>query len=715
MPAVRLTERSLASAALLIVLAALTVLVLVLPVRFMSVDEAKYLGIGTNVFAGNGPLTVFGAFFGPHSPLWPILVVAPHAGAGIDPNVAAHAWNVISAIAIVALTAALGWRFHPAVGVAAAATFVLFDYFLSLSHTLGLDLPAAALVLAYLVIGRLAIDRRSVALAAIAGLTFGLAFLIKEIALPFAPVPFLAAAARRVSPVVLARLAAVSMVVGAVTMSWWFVVFAQYTGVVYRLSTPAWTLGPLAIGIGVLAVAGWFAPRLLHGRLESGTKATVVAAWLATAAWAVVLLVFFARTGTSSTEPFLTPSQIIRYIRTWIGDIGPLVAVAGTGALVALAVRIANLRARRPSITFDEGVDELIIGLICGLPLVLLVINIGELPRHYIAQLALLAVLGTAGWFTLIERATRSTNLVRVVAVAAVVVAALVMAPPKVLSLWSTGRFGLEIPAVVALAAVGLYAVYRARQGEVDARLAASVVLVAIVVGTSGASMRSIRPSAIDVSKATAVNTVSDWIRANVPKGSAIAFAATLGYETADTLQDSYTISQIREFQNLYFDVRAPLGLRQPGKRAADDWIAIGPSPNMNDRYYGYRAGALQDDLVAARPVVWTVSSTRDASVPILDALEDTPGVRLRQQWSWPYQGGILDTLVFEIDPDQLRLDGSRVHITQPALQTLTGRLAGAGAAGREAAARLAEHVAVVPDDAAGQALIGQLKAVAGL
>jgi hypothetical protein len=715
MPAVRLTERWVAFAALVIALATLALLVLVSPVRFMSTDEAKYLGIGTNVFAGNGPVTVFGIFFTPHSPLWPILVVAPRALFGVDPTVAAHGWNVLSAVGVVVLTAAIGWRFHPAVGIAAAAAFALFDYFLSLGVTQGLDLPAAALILAYLVLGNLAIDRRSVALAALAGLTFGVGFLVKEIALPFAPVPFLAAAARGVGPVVLARLAAVSMLVATVAMSWWFVVFAQYTDRVYRLNTPTWTLGPLAVGIAVAALAGWFAPRLLRGRFETGTRATVAAAWFATIAWTLLLLVFFARSGPGGLESFLTPGQVVRYVRTWAVDLGPLLAVTSTGAIIALVARLRDARSGRPATSFDTGVDELVIALLCGLPLVVLVINIGELPRHYVAQLALLTVLGAAGWFTILERANAAPAAVRAVALAGVLAATLAVTPPNELSLWSRGRFGPEIVAALILVAAALYAIYRRRTAgsESDLRLAASVVIVAVLVGASGTALRTIRPSAIDTSKTTVVGTISDWIRANVPKGSTIAFAAFLAFETADTLQGSYQIRQIREFQNLYFDPGAPLGLGQPGNPGADDWIAIGTSPRMNGRYYGYRATTLQRDLTKSGPLFWTVSSPRDTSLPILEALEGTPGIKLRMQWSWPYQGDTLDTLVFEIDPDQLHLDATRLHITQSALEDLTARLAGAGAAGQAPAARLVGRVQVVPDDAAGQALIDRLRALA--
>ena len=54
-------------------------LLAVVPARFQGFDEAKYLGIGLNVLRGAGALTVFGGFFEPHSPLWPVIMAAPRA------------------------------------------------------------------------------------------------------------------------------------------------------------------------------------------------------------------------------------------------------------------------------------------------------------------------------------------------------------------------------------------------------------------------------------------------------------------------------------------------------------------------------------------------------------------------------------------------------------------------------------------------------------
>jgi hypothetical protein len=242
------------------------------------------------------------------------------------------------------------------------------------------------------------------------------------------------------------------------------------------------------------------------------------------------------------------------------------------------------------------------------------------------------------------------------------------------------------------------------------------VPAVAVAVGAVGVTLRTYRPSRLDPVKTTALETTSSWIASNVPPGSTIAFAAVLAYETADTLQGRYRIRQIREDQNLLFDASAPLGLKQLREPLADDWIAVDVSPNVNGRFYGYRAGELEARLAREQPVVWTVSSLRStrSTVPILDALKDVPGIRLQMSWAWPVPGGSLDTNVFAIDANTVNLDERRMYVTQPALEELADLLGRAGESGRAAAARLAARVTPVPDDANGQALIGRLKALGG-
>ena len=61
------------------------VLIAIVGPFFRSFDEAKYLGIGYSMLAGDGPRTVFGSVFLPHSPLYPMILAAPDVWFHFDP------------------------------------------------------------------------------------------------------------------------------------------------------------------------------------------------------------------------------------------------------------------------------------------------------------------------------------------------------------------------------------------------------------------------------------------------------------------------------------------------------------------------------------------------------------------------------------------------------------------------------------------------------
>ncbi len=621
-------ERSLSLLLVGICVAQLAATLIVLPTQFMTEDEAKYLGIGTNIFAGNGPLTVFGTFFRFHSPLWSAVMVAPKAWFGVDPIAWAHVVTIVSACAVLVLVAALGWRLSPPVGVIAGASLLTIPYFTALGRTHGLDMPAAALSLGYVVLGDLALRRSSIRLAAVAGLVFGMAFLTKEIALPFAPVPFLAALVSGRAPATVARLAAVALVPAALSTIWWFIVFAQYTGQVYRLGTPAWTLVPLIAGGLVAIVAGWFAPRLIRSTPSRWParwpSPTVLLGWFGTIAWTTLLTVFFARTRTSVGLPFLNASNVSFYLNRWLPNTRMvlLIGVVGCGLAVAWRIWGAGRRWKRGhdsmmpadsraadlaggtepagETRWIQGIDLLVVASLCGLPLVLLVVSVGELPRHYVAQIGIALALGSAGWLRFIQGGilrTRSTALASGLACGAAAIAVLVLVP----------GLSLAVRAALIVAVTGLVLALLAtrivpiRVWLASRRPALPIALAGLAVATgfafSAYSLRTTSTSLIDTTKAEAVATASAWVRANVPIGERVAFADRLAYETADVLQGSYDLVQQRESQDVRFDPNAPLGLRMRGVGPAGDWAAVWRAPLSPNGFYGYQRSALEEAL----------------------------------------------------------------------------------------------------------------------
>jgi len=302
----------------LVAVAVLTFLVLLLtaPARFMGLDDAYYLSIGRNILDGRGAFSAFGSFASLHGPVWPVLVAAPEAWFGIAAPTVAHLLVVLAGAAVILWAAWFAWRIEPAAAPLAAATLVAFPFLVDLATEMGLDIPAAAFTLTYLALGLAAVRRGSIALGVTAGLVFAAAFLLKETALPLAPVPILAGLVRRIPAERLLPAAGALLLAAILGTSWWLAIYAFELGRVYRIGTPAWTLAPLWLAAGLLAIAGLTARRWLP-RVAGGTIAGDhvqrwfrAAGWIATLAWAVALTVVFARTPNGTSSSFLTPAQI---------------------------------------------------------------------------------------------------------------------------------------------------------------------------------------------------------------------------------------------------------------------------------------------------------------------------------------------------------------------------------------------------------------------
>ncbi len=248
-------ERRVAIAVATAGIAVFGVLLLLVPPFFISFDEAKYIGIGYNLLDGLGPRTPFGDYFLPHAPVWSAVVVIPDAWFGIDPLDTGHVLNGISGLILLAITAALGWRIRPAVGGIAAVGHAGRDISPRPDPDRASRRPGCGAG------ARLPSRSRSLlsagaerAGASPPGALFALAFLVKEIALPLAPVAFIAAILWGTPWRRIAGVAGWTLITAAIGLSWWFVLVADLSGVVYRLGTPAWTLVPIGAGVAIVAV-----------------------------------------------------------------------------------------------------------------------------------------------------------------------------------------------------------------------------------------------------------------------------------------------------------------------------------------------------------------------------------------------------------------------------------------------------------------------------
>ena len=281
--------------------------VLVLAPPFaVTFDEARYVGVGYSMVEGQGPQTVFGGYFLPHAPVWSTLVVAPAVALGIDPLVVGRVLNALSGVGLLLLSAALGWRIRPAAGALAAIALLATTYIHELTRTSRLDIPSATLAIAYLALGLVAVRRGSTRYSIAAGLLFGVAFLVKEIALPLAPVPILAAVLHRQPWRPILRTAGWLILGATAVVAPWFIYVAQMTDRVYRLGTPGWTLAPIGLALLAVGVAGVLVGRREpptagegpEGRLEGRGRTWLVVGL--TTAWVVGLTLVF--TGTLTTR-----------------------------------------------------------------------------------------------------------------------------------------------------------------------------------------------------------------------------------------------------------------------------------------------------------------------------------------------------------------------------------------------------------------------------
>ena len=718
-------------------IAAFIVLVLVAGPYFRSFDEAKYLGIGYSVLTGNGPRTVFGAVFTPHSPLWSMVVAAPDLWFGIDGFAWGQFLNAIAGVAVLLLVGWFGWQIRPLVGALAVVAYLATPYLQDLTRTARLDVPEAFLILAYLALGIDAVRRDSPRRAIAAGVVVALAFLVKEIVLPVAPVPFLLAILIGRPIASIARLAAITGAVAAIGTSWWFVMFAAYTHEVYRLGAPDRWLLPLYLGVVVLVGLGlaapWLARRPVAEEIRARIARTVprhlagrsrqLLAWGLAAVWFAAFSAFFARNPELKGVGLISPGQYRLYIETWLPNVGlPLVAVTVVGVVAGFVAR-QRLRARAAA-WFDAAV----LSLVCSAPLILLVIAVGEPPRNYLAQIGLLLVIAATGWLavgTAVARLRRSPWL----SAAAIVAGAVVLG--------YAARASGTVPTVVGAAAgavVGLLVASRwsasdwgplaPEPADVATRplavAPAALIVLALVVSTAALGVHAIRTrqGPPGSSGAQAVAAAASWIEANVPPGAKIGFGSYLGYETAVDLAGRNPMVQIHQSLAVV-DPAAPLGLAAFGNPPIDDWIAVDTSRRERE-FYVFRAGAFARAVRATGIAFYVYLTGPQTSVPaLLAALSPEHGFTVRASASFETVNArgvhsVAALTVFAVDPATVDFGRTPVAMRVDALDRLTGLLAADPATTRATAAALIDRAVTYPDPAAAAPFLDRLRAKAG-
>ncbi len=551
-------------------------------------------------------------------------------------------------------------------------------------------------------------------LAALAGLSFGLAFLFKETALPFAPIPFLAGLAWRRPWPRLAGLASVTVLVSAIVLGWWFVLHASITGEIYRLGAPAWMLAPLSIGLAVAIAIGLALEPLMRRRGMDVERATtgrwpVALAWLGAILWMAAQLFVYARAPKLGGAGLVRPSALIAYL-DFVPQLALGLATMIPGSLVAIVVA---MRGRLTEVAWRELFPS-VITLAANLPLVLLVIGIGETPRHYIAVFPVLAVVAAVGWVTVAEHAWRGERWARATAALAVILTV-------GLALFGARRVWIgvrEAPLLfVVLAIIGLAAL--ATVAALGARRAAGRTVIPLVVGTALvcgavglAAATAARPTDNDRSKQAAVDDVVAWIDANTEPGEVIALSPLLAYEVGQRVSDEHQVVRLRPRISV-IDVERPFGLRPLGPDPGEP-MAISPALRNVDQFEVMGTDELRADLQADGATVWVHATVADGTPALTAALEGSAGMDQLSSWTYPFGSRTMDVRAYRVDLDAFAPDPSVTYVEPIALERMIEAFEAQGGGSAAAAQDLLDRLEITPETPDDAALRARLQAIAG-
>jgi hypothetical protein len=651
-------------------------LVFVLPAFSLTYDEAKYLSMGANIWSGHGPVTAFGVPFLLHAPLWMTLVYASKPLAGVDPVTWAHILDGACGMGVVALAAVMGRRSSPAAGIVAAFAMLGFSYLLQLSRTTRLDVPVAFVTLLYLEVGWRAVRSGSIRWAVAAGATLAGAVWIKEVPIPLAPVPILCGVLAGMPWPRLLRTTGWLVLAVTAGLAPWFAYFALETGTVYRLGTPAQTLPLVVAPLAVIVVVGLAADRLaastvlvdrllrVRRRLPAALveRGRPIIGWTTTFAWAAAFVAFFSRVARLGGASLFGLAQLRHTVVTWAFDLVPVGLFVASGFALALVLLASTAGGRE-----RRTVTNALVASVCGAPLVLLVLAIGEPPRDFIAQVVTAVVVAAAAWAWAVGRLVAwGTRDGRRPAVAR----------------WGMTAFLALVLATGTLAAGGRAWITRA--GSADAPSAATQTAVA-------------------------------WIRANVPPGTAIAFGAYLSFNIAGQLVPDYDTFQVQARLS-GIDPSLPEGFRFSGEAGASDWVAVDIAPRLVNQYEAYRATWVAAELRRHRIAYWVYATGSPTAAPsILPQLTPDHGFERVAHWAWPTKGVPVEVSIFRVDPAAVALDPSHLYMSPAALRRIVTLVGANPVAWKAAATSLASRIIVVPETAAGAADLARLRSLAGL
>jgi hypothetical protein len=240
---------------------------------------------------------------------------------------------------------------------------------------------------------------------------------------------------------------------------------------------------------------------------------------------------------------------------------------------------------------------------------------------------------------------------------------------------------------------------------------------VALVAASGVLAAHALAPRAdsTNPARAAAVSTVGTWLRSHLDPSQTVAFGSFLGYDMALELDGRNRAVQV--VQRLAVgSATAPEGIVWPGEAASADWIAVDIAPRNVNQFQAFRVPWVRNALKGGNASVLVYTTGIDTAAPaILGVFTPDHGFDLLQHWTFPVGGGAppIETSVFAVHLDQLQLDPAHIHISAEALHRLTAFLAAHAADARAAAAALVDRAVITPPDAAADADLARLRAIA--
>lgn len=281
-PRVRLRALSLPLA--IVAIAALMAPLFLAGPSHLTSDESLYLAEAYNIAEGRGFTYPSGEAIIHRAPLYPALLAPAVAFAGAD---AAYGVTKLVVAINAVLVIALAWRLGGQVagwvaGLAAAASAYLSE----LGTTLYLDPMQCLFLLLSLLALHVGVEKRQLRWWALAGLSAGLAFLVKESAIEWAPLAIVTALAL---PSQRNRLGARGALVFtavfiATILPWWVWVYA-HTGDLFLLGEPQRVAIEAVVAVAILAGAA-----LVFRRSELPASWAMPAAIVIVATWGAFFL-----------------------------------------------------------------------------------------------------------------------------------------------------------------------------------------------------------------------------------------------------------------------------------------------------------------------------------------------------------------------------------------------------------------------------------------